>query len=87
MTTENQPDNSPSSSWYYSVNRLLGWCWGVIPPVTAGLMLHWPQWVTVTVTLVWYVLNIRVMDRYIPLVGNPMVEWVYRLFHSGRGGR
>ena len=83
---ENQPDLSPPASWYYSVNSFLGWCWGVIPPVTAGLMLHWPQWVTVTITLVWYVLNIRVMDRYVPLVGNPVVDRVYRLFY-GRLGR
>ena len=63
MTTEDQSNNSPPSTWYYSVNRFLSWCWGVIPPLTAGLMLHWPQWVTVTVTVVWYVLNIRVMDK------------------------
>jgi hypothetical protein len=52
---ESPSDKSPPSAWYYSVNRLLGWCW--------------------------------VMDRYIPLLGNPLVEWVHRLFYRNRVGK
>ncbi len=85
--TNDVPNNKPPGSWYYSVNSLLGWCWGVTPLVTAGLMLLWPQWVTVTVTVVWFVLNIRVMDRYTPRVGNPLVGWVHGLFFGRKAGQ
>ena len=34
---------------------------------------------------VWYVLNTSVMDRYIPLVGNRLVDWTYHLLHIRRG--
>lgn len=86
MTTENQPEKGAPDAWYYQVNRLLGWCWGVVLPVAVGIFLHWPSWLSVIVTIVWYLLNIRIMDRYIPMLGNPLVGAVYRVFHRRRGG-
>ncbi|MES2413830.1 MAG: hypothetical protein V4614_08505 [Pseudomonadota bacterium] len=81
--TEEHPDQQalPPSSWYFSVNRVLGWCWGVVLPIAVGVALHWPQWVLVAAVLVWYLLNVRVMDKYIPALANPLVERVYRLFY------
>ena len=84
MTTENQPQPTAPDAWYIQVNRLLGWCWGIMLPVALGILLRWPDWVTIIVTIVWYLLNIRVMDRYIPMLGNPLVDMVYRLFHWRR---
>ena len=79
--TQEQAAPLPPSSWYVSVNRLLGWCWGVVLPIAMGIALHWPQWVLFVVVPVWYLLNIRVMDKYIPALANPLIERVYRLFH------
>ncbi len=86
MTTEKHCLPSVPDAWYFQVNRLLGWCWGVVLPVAIGILLHWPEWVTMIVTIAWYLLNIRVMDRYIPMLGNPLVNAVYRLFHRRRSG-
>lgn len=80
--TEELPAPMPPSSLYLAVNRTLGWCWGVVLPVAVGIALHWPQWVLFVVVPLWYLLNIRVMDKYIPSLANPLIERFYRLFHK-----
>ncbi|MES2282969.1 MAG: hypothetical protein V4542_16260 [Pseudomonadota bacterium] len=79
--TEELPAPLPPSSWYVSVNLTLGWCWGVVLPVAVGIALHWPQWVLFVVVPLWYLINIRVMDKTIPALANPLIERVYRFFH------
>ncbi len=78
--TEKLPALLPPSSWYVSVNRLLGWCWGVVLPIAIGIAFHWPQWALFVVVPLWYLVNIRVMDKYIPAMANPLIERAYRFF-------
>jgi hypothetical protein len=68
----------PPSSWYVAVNVPLGVCWGIGVPVAVGIGFSWPGRLTTVVAVVWFVLNARVIDRSIPVVTKPIIEWLYR---------
>jgi hypothetical protein len=71
----------PPSAWYAAINGPVALVWGIGIPVAVGVSLHWPGWLTTVVTIAWYILNMRFIDRCIPVVTNPIIEWLYRITH------
>ena len=71
----------PPSSWYAAVNVPVGLGWGIGVPVAVGIGLGWPGWLTTVVTVGWLILNVRVIDRHMPVITSPIIEWFYRATH------
>jgi hypothetical protein len=71
----------PPPSWYAAVNGPAALIWGIGVPVSVGIGLGWSGWLTTVVTVGWLILNFRIIDRYMPVVTNPIIEWIYRATH------
>ena len=79
MASDNQQE-FPSSAWYVAVNLPLGLIWGIGVPVATGLRLDWPWWITTLVSIVWFIGNARVIDRYMPIATEPIIRKLHSLF-------
>ncbi len=70
---------SPPSSWHVAVNIPLGLGWAFAVPVVLCRVADCGWLITVVVTVVWALLNARIIDRYIPVLTNPAIEYLYRI--------
>ncbi len=78
------PDSAPSR-WHLAVNVPLGHLWSVILPVLVCLYFGLAVWLTLAATIGWWFLNLRFVDRYLPVVTNPLIEATYRTWQKIRG--
>jgi hypothetical protein len=78
------PDSAPSS-WHLAVNGPLGQLWSVVLPVLVCLYFGLDTWLVLLATLGWWLLNLRVVDRYLPVLTNPVIEITYRTWQRLRG--
>ena len=72
------PDTAPSR-WHLAVNVPLGQLWSIVLPVVVCLYFGLGPWLTFAATAGWWLLNIRIVDRYLPVLTNPLIEAAYRI--------
>lgn len=69
--------------WYGVVNGSFGLLWLGIP-VFLAVYFHWSLWLTIPVALVWLFLSGRLIDRHMPRLTNPVIEWTYEKVSTRR---
>ena len=81
---ESPAPTSAPSSWHLAVNVPLGQLWSVVLPVLVCLYFGLDTWLVLLATLGWWLLNLRVVDRYVPVLTNPVIEAASRTWHPPR---
>jgi hypothetical protein len=81
---ESPAPTSAPSSWHLAVNGPLGQLWSVVLPVLLCLYFGLDTWLVLLATLGWWLLNFRVVDRYVPVLTNPVIEAAYRTWQRLR---
>jgi hypothetical protein len=64
---------------YLLINGTLGLLWVIGIPAWAWLHLDWPAWLKGLAVLAWLLPSGPVVDRWIPRLANPVIEWFYAL--------
>jgi hypothetical protein len=77
------PDSAPSR-WHLAINVPLGQLWSVVLPVLVCLRFGLDTWLILIATLGWWLLNLRVVDRYLPVLTSPVIEATYRAWRRLR---
>jgi hypothetical protein len=67
----------PPTNCYVVVNGFFGLLWAIGVPILFCVYSDWSLWIKIPAVVVWVVLSGRVVDRYIPRITNPVIEWVY----------
>jgi len=84
MIMNNEDHNViPPGGLYLAINLSIGLLYALALPIGVCLFLNTPLWATILITLLWAVLNTRTVDRYIPVLTDPLVRWIW-LQHEKR---
>jgi hypothetical protein len=67
----------PPTTCYVVVNGFFGLLWAIGVPILFCAYSDWSLWIKIPAVVVWVVLSGRVVDRHIPRITNPVIEWVY----------
>jgi hypothetical protein len=67
----------PPTNCYAVVNGFIGLLWIVGIPVLFCTYSSAPLWVKIPVVALWVIVSGRIVDRYIPRITNPVIEWIY----------
>jgi len=79
MNEDKQQLTIPPCSLYTAINALVAVLYAFILPVTVTLLLRLPVWAVVLICISWPVVNLRIVDRYIPVVTDPFIRWIWKL--------
>ncbi len=72
----------PPALWYGVVNGFFALLWAIGIPVAFWHYVGWPLWAKLPSIVVFLVLSVRIIDRHIPRITNPVIEWVHDRFGS-----
>ncbi len=67
----------PPSLWYGVVNGFFSLLWAIGIPVAFWHYVSWPPRAKTPSAMVFLFLSARIIDRHIPRLTNPVIEWVY----------
>jgi hypothetical protein len=68
----------PPSLWYVVINGFFALLWAIgIPVVFFWHYVSWPLWAKIPSVVVFLALSVRIIDRHIPRLTNPVIEWVH----------
>ncbi len=76
-------DTAPSR-WHLAVNVPLGYLWSIVLPVLVCLHFGLGSILTFAATIGWWLLNLSIVDRYLPVLTNPPIEAAYRAWKKVR---
>jgi hypothetical protein len=74
---------TPPPNWYVTANLPLALAWAFGLPIYLCLLADYSWISTIVLTFLWWIANGRIVDRYIPVLTGPIVEYAYRLSHPG----
>jgi len=69
------------SSWYLAFNLPVAVVYGIAFPVSVGFYLGWSIIAIIPFSLGWFIVNGRIIDRWIPVLTTPVIHAIYRLTH------
>jgi len=87
MNNKRQDMSIPPSGLYLAFNGAAGVLYALALPVGVALLLGLPAWAIVVITVVWAVLNGRVVDRHIPALTDPIIRWVWHSHENRKSKR
>jgi hypothetical protein len=68
--------------WHEVVNGIIITLWGIILPILICLLLTFGALTVLLITVVWFIANMRLLDRYLPRITGPMIDRIYAALHK-----
>ena len=67
----------PPGSLYAVVNVAVGLAYGLGLPIAVGIWTEMRWWIIVSISVLWLVSNGRIIDRWIPVLTDPLIRFLY----------
>jgi hypothetical protein len=71
-------------SWYTAFNLPVAVLYGIIFPISVGYYLEWSMLVIIIFSAIWFIVNGRIIDRWIPVLTTPIIHTIYRLTNPSK---